>query len=329
MHLIQQKFQKDADEVGQLLLGAGQLPDGSELRRDIEVTGLNFSPSQHRAVTALNYLLDGTGFKGNLPAERGGRESRDWRFTGPIPRLEFTLPEYFEAYGIQRKAGTGFWHKEAEDALAALRSLAQAFRIMYKKLAHEEHGSNGERMWEVVVIEQGLISILTSYGRLKTLDAEVLKRVEDPGKVKKIAVKFAPIWVDGITSYYLLKPVTLYREIRALHGSRRFSPAVYGMADLLLTLDRQRLGMEVRTLMRRLWLDRELEREQPARARRYLEDAFRTALATGLLRSWEYDGFGRVILELNPERCSRVRRLLKAGEPGPGDPPLSLVASTA
>lgn len=119
--------------------------------------------------------------------------------------------------------------------------------------------------------------------------------------------------MDGITSFYLLKPVTLYKEIRALHRGRRFSQAVYAFADYLLTLNHSPHPINAQALEHKLWLDRHREQEHPGRIRKTLDDCLRTAVGVGLLKDHRCDSLGRIILELNPERCQRFHVPLGAG----------------
>src|SRR5205085_1209224 len=91
MRLPLQKFQ-DRATARQLLLTEGEFQDGPELEKEIEVSGLNFSVSQYRAVTALNYLLDQTDFQGNRPP-KPEQEYGLFRWKGPLPILRITYSD--------------------------------------------------------------------------------------------------------------------------------------------------------------------------------------------------------------------------------------------
>src|SRR5260370_40775447 len=85
MRLTLQKFQ-DRATARQLLLTEGGFEDGPELEKEIEVSGLNFSVSHYRAVTALNYLLDESDFEGNRPP-KSEQEYTHFSWTGSPPVL--------------------------------------------------------------------------------------------------------------------------------------------------------------------------------------------------------------------------------------------------
>jgi hypothetical protein len=141
MHLTLQKFQK-SDKAIQMLLGECDDADRKGTLHEIRVFGLDFSAVQHRAVTALNFLLDRTNFRGNAPAPkpeeservyRQYRERREFRFTGSLPSLQFPYNQYFEAYGLDRKGDRTFNSKEAQNALGALKSLSEPWSVAYAK----------------------------------------------------------------------------------------------------------------------------------------------------------------------------------------------------
>jgi hypothetical protein len=107
MRLTLQKFQ-DRATAWQLLLTEADFQDGPELEKEIEVSGLNFSVSQCRAVTALNYLLDQTDFRGNAPA-KPEQEYQQFRWKGALPILRINYSDFFEAYGLERQTDGGRW----------------------------------------------------------------------------------------------------------------------------------------------------------------------------------------------------------------------------
>ncbi len=308
MHFTLQKFQKDAREE-QMLLGEARVTE-VELDPLIEVSGLDFDSAQHRSVTGLNFLLDRTSFKGNQPPapEHDFKQSH---FRGRLPRLDITLPEYLNAYGIEGKLDGRLHGNQVMDAIEALKTLTQPWRIVYQKRA--DLAPDGQRLYHVVVIEQGLISVLSDYGFLKSRSRAAVVLRDVHAKVRRIVIQFAPLWVDGITSFYLLKPVTLYKEIRAFHRGRRFSQAVYAFADYLLTLNHSPHLVNAQTLEHKLWLDRHREQEHPGRIRKTLDDCLCTAVGVGLLKDHRCDSLGRIMMELNPDRCRRIRGLLGAG----------------
>ncbi|HTX39373.1 MAG TPA: hypothetical protein VME43_30355, partial [Bryobacteraceae bacterium] len=136
-------------------------------------------------------------------------------------------------------------------------------------------------------------------------------------RVTSVLVEFSPLWVDGISSFYLLKPISLYKQIRALHHGRRISQAVYAFCDFLLTLNRTPFRIAERALEGKLWLDRYRRQRQPKRIREILDCAYWTAKELGLLERHEFDDFGLLSLFLNPVKCQRIRGLIGSGTAEP------------
>lgn len=164
---------------------------------------------------------------------------------------------------------------------------------------------------DVVVTTRPLIGITKFYKDVPEAEVSKPKCSKDLDvRVTHLVIDFSPLWVDGIGTYFLLKPVTLYREIRRVHGGRRFSQAVYAFCDWLLTLDLSEVTINERNLEHKLWLDRHRRQEQPGRIRKALDDAYETAREVGLLTAYSHDAFGLLLLELNPERCRRVQCLI-------------------
>jgi hypothetical protein len=142
-------------------------------------------------------------------------------------------------------------------------------------------------------------------------------------RVTALVIEFSPLWVDGIASFYLLKPVTLYKQIRALHPGKRSHQAVYAFCDFILTINRTPFTISEQALEEKIWLDRYRDQRQPKRIRKLLDRAYWTAKQLGLLERYELDDFGlSVILSLNPVMCRRIKGLLTpdtGGDPGLSD----------
>ena len=308
MHLMLQKFQKSERQV-QALLGECDAHCLSA-RSDIEVSGFDFNSHQHRALTALNLLLDRTDFKGNI-APTPDKFHLSFRFRGPLPNLKMEYPEYFEAYGLSRTARRAFHGKGAQDALEALRSLSDPWTIAYAKKNGAKR--NGQLLNDVVVTRKPLIGITKFYRDVPETEVEKLRANKQLDvRVTNIVVDFSPLWVDGIGAYYLQKPVTLYKEIRQLHHGRRFSEAIYAFCDWLLTLDISSPKINELNLEHKLWLDRHRKQGHTGRSRKILDDAYETARQVGLLKSYGHGDFGHgdfglLKLELNPQICRRIR----------------------
>ena len=68
----------------------------------VEVTGLNLTQLQHRAVHAIQTLLNDSNYKGNLPTST--KKKLDFDFDGKLPILKLTPSEFYEAFGCRKRA---------------------------------------------------------------------------------------------------------------------------------------------------------------------------------------------------------------------------------
>lgn len=176
MRLTLQKFQ-DRATARQLLLTERNFQDGPELEKEIEVSGLNFSVSQYRAVTALNYLLDQTDFQGNRPP-RPEQDYEHFRWKGPLPILSITYAEFYEAYGLKRQADGGFNCHQSDEALAALGSLAEPWRVCYTRQSGRK-GRNQRPLYDAVMTKAPLIRLTRFYMNVRGEEVLILRDGDD------------------------------------------------------------------------------------------------------------------------------------------------------
>ncbi len=151
MYAELQKFGKTERQARQLTLTEELQQAGSE---GVEITGLDLDGSQDKALSAIQLLLARTKYEGNLPGVYVSSPEYHWE--GILPGLEFTVPEFLEAYGLEKNDKGAFPGRQRELALDALRSLCQPRRIVYKKPRWEK----GKRLYDVVVVHKPLIELI-------------------------------------------------------------------------------------------------------------------------------------------------------------------------
>lgn len=216
----------------QLLLSEIIPADEAELDAQVEQTGLDLSVSELRAVDALQLLLDGTDYLGNEPGEMARSDA--FKYDGPVPKLRVTFSEYLEAYGLQR-ASSGFSRAQRDEAIQALESLTEPRTVAYR-IRHKQ----GKRYRnDVVIARRPLINVSKGYKGLTDQQAEEVIATE--GKSRRpthLLIDFSPLWVDQIASFYVLKPVGFYDELRLAIGSKRYSASIHLFLSWLLTKNR-------------------------------------------------------------------------------------------
>lgn len=317
MYLTLQKFGhgKRDEEARQLtLFEAGQAAPQQAAEPAMDVIGLDLSVSEDRALHALQVLLDRTGYQGNLPGQE--IDSAAWSWRGVLPRLAITYTDFFEAFQLQRMGDGSFYGHQADQALEALASLQQARTIYYKRKRWTGTGKARRAVYDVIKTVRPLISVDKGWQALTEEEASrVLAGQEEiEGRTTRLVIEFSPLWIDGIESFYLLKPVALHAEIQQILGSKRISKAVSLFIEWLLTLSISPLRISKELLAERLRLDYLLKQRKRTEVDKRLSEAFETARELGFLLSYQEEASGMLLLELNPERCQRLQPGLEPEE---------------
>lgn len=280
----------------------------------IQVTGLDLTVSQDKALSAIQILLDRTGHEGNQP----GRPAQAAGYRGqPVPRLAVSYSDFFEAYGLARAGDGQFKGKGREEALEALHDLAeQRWRIAYKRRRRE-----GKKIVTDVIAPEGPVSLITLLKAYEGLEDEELERLERgeklTGREKGLVVDCHPILIDQIATFGLLKPKDLHQEIQQLSPGKRVSRTVSLFIDWLLTLDMSTCQISQDNLLAKLRLDDLFFRQrQRGRALKQLQEAFEAALTLGYLLECRQEPTGLYVFVLDPARCRRVKQ--KQLQPAPG-----------
>lgn len=313
MQLELQKFGDTTRGARQMLLSEAF---GGDLAQDapVEVTGLDLSETEDRAISAIQILAAGTDYKGNRPG--GQQAGEEWKWPGTLPRLAITYSDYFEAYGLQRRERGDYYDRQATEAIAALKSLTRPRRIVYKRKRWDGQGKKRKPVFDLIVATKPLISILEGY---KGLEQEEAAQVEAGQtlhhRTTMLVIDVGPLLVDGLADYFLLKPISLHQEIRAHLGSRPIARAVSLFIEWLLTLDLPEIAISRDKLAMKLRLDSLIQERKRSRIQERLLEAIQTAQELGYLLKWEEDAFGIYHFTLNPEKMGRTPKYrLKAGD---------------
>ncbi len=312
LYAEQQKFGRPKKETQLLLSESPAEPS------DIEITGLDLTVSEDKAFSALQILVSRTDYQGNLP----GKEVTSLGYQGSfrLPRLQFTPSEYFEAYGLRQHGGR-YHGKQTQDALEALKSLAEKPRlIIYKRARWHGNGKSRRKLYDVIRHRGPIIQLLEGYKDLEEQEAARLEAGEElPGRVTRLAVQFGPLLVDNLPTFFLMKPAKLYQEIEEHLGAKRISRSVSLFIQWLLTMNLRTVKIARENLARKLRLNNLIEQRKPTELKRQLLECYETARTLGFLLEYKEDDFGMLTFRLNPERCKRLGQK----EEGDAEPPIS------
>lgn len=284
-----------------------------EADRAVTVSGLDLTVSQNKAYSAIQILLDKTDYQGHRPGQETYSSAFQWR--GALPQLAIRHSEYFEAYGLSRKGDGSYYGHQADEALAALRSLQESRTVYYER----KHYEGRKKLTDIIKATAPLIKLteLTAYQDLEEEEAEQIKAGQDipeKARARGLLIEPSPLLVDSIDSFFLLKPVTLHTEIQQLLGSKRVSRTLSLFIEWLLTKNTATVKARKELLIDKLRLRSYVERRHRQQAESKLQEAFQVAKDLQYLLDWQEDGTGMLTFQLNKQRCSRISPKAKEEE---------------
>ena len=301
MHTELQKFGQK-DETIQLMLGEDtSLQD----MREVEVFGLDLSVSEDKALSAIQILLDQTDYQGNSTGEQ--IQSTAYQYTGFVPKLSMTFSEYYEAYGLTKIKDQYKGH-QAQEALLALRSLAETRSIYYKRRRRVGKGKGSRLVYDVIRVHKPLISFMEGYKDLEEDEAQQVIAGQDlPQKRQtKLVIEVSPLLVDQIDSFFLLKPKALHTEIQSLLPGRRISRTISLFIEWLLTLDKQSMRISKSTLATKLRLDSLIRQRKTSLMDKRIQEALQVAKELEYLLDYKEEPIGLLVFTLNSKKCQRI-----------------------
>ena len=140
-------------------------------------------------------------------------------------------------------------------------------------------------------------------------EADAVERGADlPERMRGMVITVSPLVVDGLRTFFLLKPVELHNEIKQLRGSR-VPRAVSLFIQWLLTLDKSTWQVREDNLIDKLRLSDLYHRQrQKARVDKQIQKALETAQKLAYLLAYQVEPSGLITLTLNPEKCGARTR---------------------
>jgi hypothetical protein len=266
------------------------------------------------AVTALQVLLSETGYKGNLTPKQA--YSSSFAFDGYLPRIRLEYKDYYRTYGLDKRGGQ-YQGKQVEEALQALRSLAEKTRYIYYERKRQE---GKKKVTDLIKHTGKLIELDEAYVGLNDDELALARKGEDvPGKRHRyFVVTLSPLFVDQIETFFTLKHKHLYQELKALHPGKRIPASTIAFINLLGTIDLPEFRRKRNDLAYQLNLHKYIENRRQADIDRLIQEAIDDALALGYLLKYEKKAtISKSITYYfwpNPERYSRVKKKqLQAG----------------
>ena len=269
------------------------------------MTGLNLTVRQDKALTAIQKLLEQTSYRGNLEQKQINSQAFFW--DGYLPALHSSYPEYFEAYGLSKKADT----QQKKEALTALWSLTEPYVIIYERKRFEgkkqatDNIQTFKQLLQVAKVAKGLTD--KELIAIRNGDQATIERTTS------LVIEISPLLLDGINeNFYVLVPNNLHKSINEILQKKRYSPAVLLFIRWLNTLNQIEWKIRLEPLAEKLRVDGYLKRRKKKKLKSLLEDeVFPVALKLDFLSKWEEYATDRYKFILNADKCSRINKALE------------------
>lgn len=270
----------------------------------LEITGLDLSIGEERALEAVQILLDQTNYEGNV-----GRDNA----------ILISVAEYYEAYGLERKkrSDNRSRHSSRQHTLAMedLRSLASKV----KSLIFWENGKKNSRILRYTGTLINLTEITSTLQEEDYLSSNLNEIVDK--RVSMLQIEPSEMILYCITSFFILKEKHLYNRIKAWYAEKRsarasITPAAMHFFSWLAMKNRSEVEIMEEKLIERLRLNTYREKVGWPKCRERLETIFQCAQDLGYLIEWRtgwamLSSKRKYTFLLNPELNSRVRAAQK------------------
>jgi len=243
MHLEKQKIGRRPKPSQDSIFDSLDKKDKEKVEKyNIKIVGVDFTVSQNKALFTLQTLLNKTDQRGVSYKEA---PTNSFDYQGYIPTLNFTISEYLDAYGVNKRESTRrkieYNSNEREEALKALRSLSENRYLLYYSKTYFNKEIN-ETRYKLIITPKPLITISEGYDNLTKTEHNTLtegkETPETNKKLTRLAVELSPIFVDQIENHYVLKPANIYEELKI--KAPRASKFTYRFIDYLFTTVAQR-----------------------------------------------------------------------------------------
>ncbi|MGK7956618.1 MAG: hypothetical protein AB4063_15420 [Crocosphaera sp.] len=263
--------------------------------------GLDLSFNQRKALAAIQILFAQTNYKGNSIIE----EIHSQKLKGfyQCPYIDVSFYAYYQAYGLS-EAQIKRRGKAVTEALHALGSLAEPFRIAYTKKVKDKSTKKVETV--SICCNLRLIDLEEMYFLERMAKAKTEEEKDKRASFLRILI--APLLIEQIKSFYTLKPYFLHEKIDSVKkgASRRRSNLL--LIDWLLTLNIPTVRISRIKLAYKLRLEKDIKARRQSRINNLLSEAIAIAKELNFISFWKKDDNDVYEFTLNPDQCSRIKK---------------------
>lgn len=289
-----------------------------------ELTGIDFTIHQMRAVLAIQKLLDKTKYKGNEAGRSVTQLNNPFKFEGVVPRIGFDIPEYLEAYGVNKKeTSRGKLEYESSERRAAIGALFELhekkFLLYMEKKQWRESGGKKEARYDVITTVDSLIKVIQGYEDLSEVDRNKLKSGQQlPEKLSRCVVEPSILMIYEIDSYAVFKPANYLQEIRIKLG--RVSVKFYKFIDYIVNEREQKrrsrdsgpIEITIKNLARNLRMDSQIKRRMWKQIKGQIKKFCEDAKKLGWISSYKIvmgKKEDKIIIEMNQDKFKKLEQI--------------------
>lgn len=289
------------DTTRQLLLGegAGLL----DIDKKVSEYMPSFTYTELRAYSAIQRFID------------------EQYKAGDLLEVSFSPQEFYDYCGLQKNPKGSYSRKQQEEYKEALKGLAKKDRKIIQQRSEFTKNKKGKRAKKIYtyILTAPLITLLEGdviESDTKEEAQEVLDKAisgqELPQRKRRTRYVVRPekIMYELLDSFYVRKSISQYEEIRALHPGDKPKESTQAFLDFIQLLDYGPLKIGRDTLADRMNLHTYIKQRKRTLINSRINEALEDALKARYILSYKEEPTGLLIIQLNPERCSRYAEKL-------------------
>ena len=256
--------------------------------------GIKLSFNQDRALAACQILFSMKDSFAcnllNLPPDQHHAWCLTEDDTSAIIELEVTLDDYYEAFGLASKRQAA--RMEARRALLNL--ACEQYQVRYQR----QYDNAGNKLSDAFVrLDSPILQVRPIKG---------LKNIRTRG----MRIAYSPLFSDGLTNFFIIKPSTLHRDIHAILKTKGVSRPKQATSSLfisfLLSFNMAEIKISPIKLAQKLWLTTALEQRRSAELEKHLHvRCLNVASELGFINSYSFSK-EMISIKLNEEKCKRA-----------------------
>lgn len=241
---------------------------------------------------------------------------------GEALEISFSPQEFFEYCGLRKNSRGTYSGKQKEEYLGALRDLSTKPKKLIQQQSEYVRGKKGKSKLKyftyilttpLLQLVEGDIIESDTLAEAKEVMAKAISGQELPKRKRttRYLVKPDPIMYKLLDRLYVIKSISQFEEIKALHPGEKPKDSTQKFLDYIQMLDISPLPIGRDRLAERMGLDGYIRQRKKKEAYKRIKEALEDALTKKYILRYTEEPTGLLKIYLNPERCSRYAEKLE------------------